>query len=191
MFKPNFRFTVNIIWFVCCCINALYWSVGYSGCEMKYLEFLFICCFIFIFFCRYWSFYIITCSLAGFRSDGKGWRHRHNINVAPVSSHEGFTFTFPSSRYLCQSRNLVLIYLFFNENIKVKSCSCPFVSSFGLKILKNEIFSTPAMPWLIQTHRSETQWAPAKIKLVSVTSTWQKPQRDPVQLWRFLIVLSL
>lgn len=39
-------------------------------------------------------FYIITRSLMGFMSDGKGWRHRHNNNVA-----------FPSSRGLCQSLN--------------------------------------------------------------------------------------
>lgn len=50
-------------------------------------------------------FYIITCSLVGFMSEGKGWRRRHDNNVAPVSSHEGFSFTFPSSRGLCQSLN--------------------------------------------------------------------------------------
>lgn len=36
MFYPlYFRYAVNIILFVWCCINALYWSVGHVGCGLK------------------------------------------------------------------------------------------------------------------------------------------------------------
>ncbi len=41
--------------------------------------------------------FIYSLILLGLMNDGKGWSLRQNRKVAPVSSLEGFSFTFPSA----------------------------------------------------------------------------------------------
>lgn len=44
-----------------------------------------------------WLLFIYSLILLGLMNDGKGWSLRQNRKVAPVSSLEGFSFTFPSA----------------------------------------------------------------------------------------------
>lgn len=58
----NFRFAVNTILCVCCCINALYWSEGHTGCEMTQTVLQLLCSELFSFFLPFF----VVCSEAAF-----------------------------------------------------------------------------------------------------------------------------
>lgn len=53
--------------------------------------------FTFLPFAQMLLLFIYSLILLGLMNDGKGWSLRQNIKVAPLSSLEGFSFTFPSA----------------------------------------------------------------------------------------------
>lgn len=135
----------------------------------------------------------------GLMNDGKGWSLRQNRKVAPVSSHEGFPFTFPSAEVCvnhwvlcfwltCEARSDLYTFCCFASSFLLSNYELEnglhFFSEMGSKHWVEVTEGWELEVWLIDTVRS---WrdiiGTSKMKIASAISTWQKSQRKPIRLW--------